>query len=109
MIQREVVQRLTTISVIVLKVVSEVENKSGDCLIYSGPQNMTKMIKIIKRFSISTTLLTAGIQPFVWQQILSSDLSSFAIGFASITSSGMILSPLLLNWFTPKICHTIVV
>ncbi len=76
-------------------------NESEERLIYSAPQSMVKMIKIIKTFSISTTLIAGGVQPFIYQQILSSS-SPFAIGFASVTSLGVVMSPLILNWFTKR-------
>ncbi|XP_054164400.1 transmembrane protein 70 homolog, mitochondrial-like [Oppia nitens] len=77
-------------------------HRRGDCLIYSGPDNMVKLIKTIKLFSISTTVLAGGVQPFIIQQILATNSSAFAVGFAGMTSAGILLSPLVLNWFTRR-------
>ena len=78
------------------------DSQSGDRLVYSGPENVVKMIKMIKKFSISTTLIAGGVQPFIFQQILATNSSTFAVGFACMTSGGIVLSPLILNWFTKR-------
>lgn len=70
-------------------------------LIYKGPDNVIKMIKVIKTFSLSTTMIALGVQPFLFQKVIESS-SSFAIGFTGITSIGIVMSPAILNWFTRR-------
>ena len=75
---------------------------SANQLIYAGPDNMVRLIKMIKKFSLSTTLIAAGVQPFIFQQIMATNATALAVGFAGMTSAGVVLSPLLLNWITKR-------
>ncbi|XP_027204693.2 transmembrane protein 70 homolog, mitochondrial [Dermatophagoides pteronyssinus] len=70
-------------------------------LIYEAPEQMIRMIKMIKRLSISTTLISAGVQPILYPKLIASG-SSLTMGFATITCAGIFISPLILNWFTKR-------
>lgn len=70
-------------------------------VIYSAPEQMVRLIKMIKRLSISTTLMSAGVQPFLYPKLMASG-SSLTIGFATVTCAGIFISPLILNWFTKR-------
>ncbi|OTF78551.1 transmembrane protein 70, mitochondrial-like protein [Euroglyphus maynei] len=70
-------------------------------LIYEAPEQMIRMIKMIKRLSISTTILSAGVQPFLYPKLIATG-SSLTMGFATITCAGIFISPLILNWFTKR-------
>lgn len=77
------------------------KSQSPGMCIYQAPEQMVRLIKIIKRLSISTTILSAGVQPFLFPKLLATG-SSFAIGFASITCAGIFVSPLILNLITRR-------
>ncbi len=62
---------------------------------------MVRLIKMIKRLSISTTFISAGVQPFLYPKLVASG-SPLAIGFATVTCAGIFMSPLVLNWFTRR-------
>lgn len=84
------------------KIKSSIEHTdSAGKVIYTAPEPMVRLIKMIKRLSISTTVISAGVQPFLFPKIIASG-SMFAVGFASLTSVGILVSPLLLNWFTKR-------
>lgn len=70
-------------------------------VIYTAPEPMVRLIKMIKRLSISTTCISAGVQPFLYPKLIASG-STFAIGFATVTCAGIFISPLILNWFTRR-------
>ena len=70
-------------------------------LIYEAPEQMVRLIKMIKRLSISTTILSAGVQPFLYPKLIATG-SSLTMGFATITCAGIFISPLILNWFTKR-------
>lgn len=75
--------------------------KSLGRIIYTAPEPMVRLIKMIKRLSISTTLLSAGVQPFIYPKLIATG-SSLTLGFAAVTCTGIVLSPLVLNWFTKR-------
>lgn len=70
-------------------------------VIYTAPEPMVRLIKMIKRLSISTTFISAGVQPFLYPKLVATG-STFAIGFATVTCAGIFISPLVLNWFTRR-------
>lgn len=70
-------------------------------VIYTAPESMVKLVKMIKRLSISTTVLSAGVQPFLYPKLVATG-SNFALAFAGITCAGVFVSPLILNWFTKR-------
>jgi len=70
-------------------------------VIYTAPDQMVRLIKMIKRLSISTTCISAGVQPFLYPKLIATG-STFAVGFATLTCAGIFISPLILNWFTKR-------
>lgn len=69
-------------------------------IIYSG--NMTRMIKKLKFFSMSTSLMGIGLQTFIILTASRGGTSSLGVIVAGITTSGVILSPLLVNLVTKR-------
>ena len=76
------------------------ENTLGR-VIYTAPEPMVRLIKMIKRLSLSTTFISAGVQPFLYPKLIATG-STFTLGFATVTCAGIFLSPLILNWFTRR-------
>lgn len=70
-------------------------------IIYTAPEQMVGLVKMIKRLSISTTFISAGLQPFLYPKLIATG-STFAMGFATVTCAGIFVSPLILNWFTKR-------
>lgn len=77
------------------------KNEPPGKIIYEAPEQMVRLIKMIKRLSISTTVLSAGVQPFLYPKLIATG-STFTMGFATITCAGIFISPLILNWFTKR-------
>lgn len=69
-------------------------NSAPSELIYQGP--LTTMVKVVKFFSLSTTIISACIIPYLLTYGQPGAMTSIGISFASV----MIATPVLLHWLS---------
>jgi transmembrane protein 70 homolog, mitochondrial len=76
------------------------QNQKDTEIIYEG--NLLPIVKMIKVFSISTSLIGLVSQPFIMSKLFETELDLIKIGFVTVSSIFILCSPLLLNLITKR-------
>lgn len=69
-------------------------------LAYEG--TLTPLVRRVKFFSMSTTALGLGAQPYLFSVASHSDVSPLALGMGAVIATTMVFTPLVLNVFSKR-------